>query len=299
MAIGLFLGVEAFNNIRTDDRIMEIRRKLAAAQRKDNAAKKREEYASEQLLELLSEKEVGAGAQPRATGLFKATVQEYMDEFRADYANIVIRRTVNSKDYRGMPISGLPAYHEQVVMCVLTDAEHETFRQVVETLADKEGAKGIRGQVGVHLADGAQCTADKPGIRQHFYLAQRRCLTHPSVLGPSHGWNVPATGAEFDQHPTAKLYVLRRLLQHHLHGDKARPLRNARGLETDRSKYPPWPESNRLVEVDDFRYTEYKDGPPDKIIVYSAFPSNNDVILKVGHSPLRLSGTVAKGLVAS
>ena len=53
------------------------------------------------------------------------------------------------------------------------------------------------------------------------------------------------------------------------------------------------------MEVDDFRYTEYKNGPPDKIIVYSAFPSNNDVILKVGHSPLCLSATVAKGLVAS
>ena len=143
MAIRLFLAVDAFNNIHTDDRIMEIHRKLAVAQQKNNAAKKHEEYASEQLQELLSEKEVGTGAQARVTGLFKATVQGYMDEFHADYANIVIQRMVNSKDYWGMLILGLPTYHEQVVMCILMDTEHETFWQVVVTLADKEGMKGI------------------------------------------------------------------------------------------------------------------------------------------------------------
>lgn len=59
------------------------------------------------------------------------------------------------------------------------------------------------------------------------------------------------------------------------------PLMNANGLETDRSKYPAWPDSNKLVKVKDFKYEVYAKGPPEKIVVYSAFPSNNDVILRV------------------
>ena len=56
---------------------------------------------------------------------------------------------------------------------------------------------------------------------------------------------------------------------------------NANGLETDRSKYPAWPESNKLVKVEKFEYEVYSKGAQDKIVIYSAFPSNNDVILKV------------------
>ena len=37
------------------------------------------------------------------------------------------------------------------LMCVLTDDEHETFKEVVQMLADKaQDAKDIRGAVSVH-----------------------------------------------------------------------------------------------------------------------------------------------------
>lgn len=131
--------------------------------------------------------------------------------------------------------------------------------------------------------------------QQHFYLAQRRCLTHPSTLGPEHGWKVPASFAEFKARPTAKLSVLKSLLVHHLSRDKAPPAVNKHGLETDRSKYPPWPESNQLIGVKKFKYAAYKSGPPDKIIIYSAFPSNNDVILRVSG----IQNYVRSGLISN
>ena len=270
---------------------------MGSAQRKDNIAKKNDKYVTKQLKAMLSGKS-GSSAST-LTGAFATVVQSYMDEFRRMYADVVIRRTVNSTDYRGQPISGLPPYREQVVMCVLTEEEHKTFQDVVQALAEKaESAKGIRGQVrDISLERCSVGTSfvlryyprstdvgrDLPELTllQHFYLAQRRCLTHPSTLGPGHGWTAPKTGKEFDKRPTAKLHVLRNLLLHHLRRNKATPLMNANGLETDRSKYPAWPESNKLVKVKEFKYEVYSKGAPDKIVIYSAFPSNNDVILKV------------------
>ena len=284
--------------------ILTIRRALGSAQRKDNIAKKNDKYVTKQLKAMLSGKS-GSSAST-LTGAFATVVQSYMDEFRRMYADVVIRRTVNSTDYRGQPISGLPPYREQVVMCVLTDDEHETFRDVVQGLAEKaESTKGIRGQVSDisrgRCSEGTSSVLrycprsaergdrkDLPELTslQHFYLAQRRCLTHPSTLGPEHGWTAPKTGKEFNKRPTAKLHVLRSLLLHHLRRNKATPLINANGLETDRSKYPAWPESNKLVKVKEFKYEVYSKGAPDKIVIYSAFPSNNDVILKVRFNDL-------------
>ena len=141
MAIGCFLGVKAFTELGADELIIGLRRSLGSAQRKDTAAKKNDKYVTKQLKAMLSGKS-GSSAST-LTGAFATVVQSYMDEFRRMYADVVIRRTVNSTDYRGQPISGLPPYREQVVMCVLTDDEHETFRDVVQGLAEKAESKEL------------------------------------------------------------------------------------------------------------------------------------------------------------
>ena len=121
---------------------------MGSAQRKDNIAKKNDKYVTKQLKAMLSGKSGSSESTLPMTGAFATVVQSYMDGFRRMYADVVIRRTVNSTDYRGQPISGLPPYREQVVMCVLTEEEHKTFQDVVQALAEKaESAKGIRGQV--------------------------------------------------------------------------------------------------------------------------------------------------------
>lgn len=148
VAIGCFLGVEAFTGPGADDMIVSIRRALGSAQRKDAIAKKNDKYVTKQLKAMLSGKTGSNTSMLSASGAFAQVVQSYMDDFRRKYADVVIRRTVNSKDYLGEPISGLPPYQEQVVMCVLTEKEHETFREVVQALAEKaESVKGIRGAV--------------------------------------------------------------------------------------------------------------------------------------------------------
>ena len=151
MAIGCFLGVKAFTELGADELIIGLRRSLGSAQRKDTAAKKNDKYLTKQLKAMLSGTASSGTPSTLMSGAFTVQVQTYMDDFREKYADVVIRRTLSSKDYQGQPISGLPHYHEQVVMCVLTDDEHETFKEVVQMLADKaQDAKDIRGAVSVH-----------------------------------------------------------------------------------------------------------------------------------------------------
>ena len=151
MAIGCFLGVKAFTELGADELIIGLRRSLGSAQRKDTAAKKNDKYLTKQLKAMLSGTASSGTPSTLMSGVFTVQVQTYMDDFREKYADVVIRRTLSSKDYQGQPISGLPPYHEQVVMCVLTDDEHETFKEVVQMLADKaQDAKDIRGAVSVH-----------------------------------------------------------------------------------------------------------------------------------------------------
>lgn len=151
VAIGCFLGVPAFNVIGADDSIVEMRRALASAQRKDTAANKSDKKAAQRLTAMMSGK-TGKGASSSVMqSTFVSVVQGYMDDFREKFADIVIRRTVNSLDYEDKPISGLPQYHEQIIALALTDAEHETFKKVVDALAEQAGSgKGfqpIRGGV--------------------------------------------------------------------------------------------------------------------------------------------------------
>ncbi|KAI0730232.1 P-loop containing nucleoside triphosphate hydrolase protein, partial [Fomitopsis betulina] len=295
VAIGCFLGVPAFNVIGADDSIVEMRRALASAQRKDTAANKSDKKAAQRLTAMMSGK-TGKGASSSVMqSTFVSVVQGYMDDFREKFADIVIRRTVNSLDYEDKPISGLPQYHEQIIALALTDAEHETFKKVVDALAEQAGSgKGFQpirggGVCARHHAlftEGERRPTGRGQKGAHFYLAQRRCLTHPSTLGAAYGWHIPTDWADFLKHPTAKLYTLARLLMYHLAGDKHTPLCDGPCQVPEVAGYKP------TRPVDDFEFAAWKDGPPDKIIVYSAFPSNNEVVLRV----LRAAGVKVETL---
>lgn len=99
-------------------------------------------------------------------------------------------------------------------------------------------------------------------------------------------FDLPTKKADFEEHPTAKLCALVRILQHHLEEDGRPPLItqfNEKAGEV--TSLPPFPESNALVPDPSFDWgDQYGGTAPDKILLFSAFPLNNSVIFPVGTS---------------
>lgn len=76
----------------------------------------------------------------------------------------------------------------------------------------------------------------------------------------------PANLDEWDTMKSKKLDVLVKLVKHHLGDDNRHPFKvDNDELVENKDELPPHPEKSA----------------PDKIVVYSAFPSNNFLILKV------------------
>ncbi|KAJ3472678.1 hypothetical protein NLI96_g13290 [Meripilus lineatus] len=102
-----------------------------------------------------------------------------------------------------------------------------------------------------------------------FHLAFRRCLTHPicnsSLISDE---DVPKTVEAWREKPSRKLDTLVLICLHHLNQDNAVPLTihpDNQTLVEDSSYVPP--------ELPEYDLRGAKLGP-DKIIIYSAFPSN-------------------------
>ena len=54
---------------------------------------------------------------------YKAAVVSWMQDLRGAYAGSIVRRTVNSVDKHGRPISGLDKYHEHPLILSLNEQE--------------------------------------------------------------------------------------------------------------------------------------------------------------------------------
>lgn len=71
------------------------------------------------------------------------------------------------------------------------------------------------------------------------------------------------------------------ILLYHLKTDKAPPLTTNHGIEVDVDKMDPFPDSNILIPTPDFEFATWAGEQSDKILVFSAFPGNNTLILQV------------------
>lgn len=93
---------------------------------------------------------------------------------------------------------------------------------------------------------------------------------------------VPETLQDFEENPTAKLQALVRILLHHISAPGAKPLVNKPEYALKPlAELPPFPEANTLVEEEGFRYEQHTGDEPDKIIVFSYFPSNEHILKAV------------------
>lgn len=97
-------------------------------------------------------------------------------------------------------------------------------------------------------------------------------LKDPPVKGDdgklvAHTWKDDQTLEEYNEWPSRKLDVLKEIIQHHLATDNAPPLKFVDG-ELKPDLEAPLP--------------DVKEGlPRDKVVVYSAFPSNGRILHRV------------------
>ena len=107
---------------------------------------------------------------------------------------------------------------------------------------------------------------------------------HPSTVGEAlTGFACPESADDFRAHPTAKLSALIDILEYHLAEDRRPPLKTQfNDKAANLQSLPPFPESNQLVPDESFEWGEnYAGDEPDKVIIFSAFPLNNAVIVPV------------------
>ena len=69
---------------------------------------------------------------------FNAVVSEWVADIRSGFEGAVVRRTVNSLDWQGRPISGLDPYHEHALLLELSASEHETLNALAEEITTRE-----------------------------------------------------------------------------------------------------------------------------------------------------------------
>ncbi|KAF7964787.1 hypothetical protein HWV62_2906 [Athelia sp. TMB] len=239
--IGRCLGIESLDCVDGDDDYRDIKTKLGAAARKDRQAR--------------AKREASQGNNPLSMGNFKsehtdALVAEIVSDLREQFTGHVIRRTGLSKDCNGQPLSGIAVAREHSLHITLHTHEMQFIQALTKEYMDPKGKK-------------------VPMTGKDFYIGTRRALSHIACLSNSGVvWVTPTTIAEWLQFPSSKLQVLAGLVVHHLSHDNAQPMRivGERDLEV-----------NPDAEVKE----RQPDLPPDRIVVYSAFPSSSHIILDV------------------
>ncbi|KAH8069437.1 P-loop containing nucleoside triphosphate hydrolase protein [Cristinia sonorae] len=177
---------------------------------------------------------------------------EWMHRLRQHFSGHIIRRVKESKDLDGLPIIDMELYEERVLRLDLYEHEYKKLEESAEVKDHSES----------------------------FYVVLRRCLTHPNIVDPA--YSLPATTEEWENNPSRKLDVLVQVITHHLKTPNAAYLKSTKreGFKGAFDKYdvtadevgpPPPPSHDKLGHING----------PDKIIVYSAFPSNNPLIVNV------------------
>ncbi|KIN92842.1 hypothetical protein M404DRAFT_172474 [Pisolithus tinctorius Marx 270] len=197
-------------------------RELSRAQAKDRKAER--DSAEDRLRGLLGGEEKTAERNTET----RPVLQQWVPWLRDRFSKHVIRRTLDSLDYRGNKIFGLPPYQEHVMLLELREWERSRLATITEELVHSPSVNTIAG-------------AGK---------ASDRCST--------------------------KLDILAEIVAHHLAADSSPPLNvldDGITLKVGQSMAVDEPVSKE----------------PDRIIIFSAFPSSNAAIVDV----LKLHGVKA------
>lgn len=122
--IGRFLGIKYFED--NLEKLDKLRRALAAAARRERASRK--EGGGEVKLARAVVK--GKMTQDVDSGKYRESLLQWMAAIREGFQGAVVRRTINSVDWRGNPISGLDKYREHILALKLSPREQECQEQL-------------------------------------------------------------------------------------------------------------------------------------------------------------------------
>jgi len=198
----------------------------------------------------------------------------WMRVIREKFRGKVMRRTGNSKDNLGNPISGIAAPSEHLLLLELYDWERVNLEQLANKMLETPNAGAKLGSSEVTSIYWSILSSINPSNPQNFYINTRRSLLHPSCgtnVG-SNSWTQPKTIEDWKLKPSVKLDSLVQILTHHLRQDNALPLQ----VSSD---------GHLLEPCQDYQRHPLQNGlHSDKIVVYSEFPSSNPQITSVSTS---------------
>lgn len=73
------------------------------------------------------------------------TARQWIAQIRAEFTGFVIRRTGDSLDYKGRPISAMKKYEEHVMLVDLYEPEYENLERIAEELCEQKDAGMVFG----------------------------------------------------------------------------------------------------------------------------------------------------------
>lgn len=141
--IGKAIGILGFRDEDdNNDKLREMTRDISRAKRIDKRILAENEGEARDALHRMVQGKEGegtlSGAQKAVDQNFKRENAKWMSIIRAKYQGAVIRRTVNSLDHRGRPISGLDPYEEHICMLKLHRHEYAALEKLAEDALDDE-----------------------------------------------------------------------------------------------------------------------------------------------------------------
>lgn len=87
-------------------------------------------------------------------------LHQWVSVLRVLYADHIIRRTIDSVDNLGQPISGLPVYHDIPIILKLSDEEMDVQRLLAEDLVTE----------GAHIDNGNGAVKVRVMLRLHIFV---------------------------------------------------------------------------------------------------------------------------------
>lgn len=136
MAIGRWLKLPAYSGVTGERVIEEAKKAIGKARREDNKALKAEEDGKDRVKALLRGKS-GKYTAKFSDTVYTQVVGGMMKTVRDDFKGYVIRRTIESRDFDGEAISGLPPHHEALLMLRQAPEEEAQFLQYTESWASQ------------------------------------------------------------------------------------------------------------------------------------------------------------------
>lgn len=125
------MGIQAFAS---KDKYAEMTKELSRAQAKDRKAEKESSDAADRLRSLFGGLST---SQIASTSEFVPKLRRWIPFIRQAFSPYVIRRTLDSVDYAGKKIFGLPPYHIHVLLLELRDWEKTRLRDITAELIDQ------------------------------------------------------------------------------------------------------------------------------------------------------------------